>query len=214
MSPLSQLNFDRIYVINLKRRPDRWEHAGKQLADAGIECKQYEAVDGQQLQLKHPFMTAGMVGCWMTHRDIFKEAVENGYESILIFEDDLKLIDGFNLMLSLSLSKLPADWEFVYLGYTHYDDQPKTGLQKVNDFWIVPANCWGTQGYMVRGKEAIRKVYEGIKEVSKEQWQVDQQISMSILPESGLRYYAHYPSVVRQAGLTSDVQTQKLIFNE
>jgi len=46
----STLGFDKIYVINLKRRPDRKEALIKALP--GIDLTFIEAVDGQELSVE------------------------------------------------------------------------------------------------------------------------------------------------------------------
>ncbi len=42
-----KLGFDEVYVINLKRRPDRKEKMDRCLAELGVKFKYVEAVDGK-----------------------------------------------------------------------------------------------------------------------------------------------------------------------
>lgn len=43
----NKLGFDEVYMINLKRRPDRYEYMDQALKELGIDYKYFEAVDGR-----------------------------------------------------------------------------------------------------------------------------------------------------------------------
>jgi len=52
--PLRQF-FDRIYVINLDRRPDRWKKASERLARAGLDAKRYSASDARDTSMSEAY---------------------------------------------------------------------------------------------------------------------------------------------------------------
>ncbi len=50
-------------------------------------------------------------------KKIFKDAIANGYEHILICEDDLIITDNFDEILNKASPELPDDWDLFYLGF-------------------------------------------------------------------------------------------------
>lgn len=213
-SSLIKLNPDKIYCVTLERRKhDRLPHAQKQFESVGLldRVTFWNAFDGAASDFK-PFhdgsrvVTAGMYGCFMSHKLIFEDALRNNLESFVVFEDDLTFVGGFNTLLEWMLPDLPEDWQFAYLGYTEYGG---VGSYKkmVNENWVVPSAAWGTQGYMVRTREAMIKIHRYLNFTNR---QIDELLSGTILPESGIRYYAAFPSLIGQAFKTlgTDVQVE------
>ncbi len=206
--PLITLNFDRIYCLNLARREDRKQYAQMQLSEIGLhDVHFFPAVDGKEQKLMHwdQRITPGMIGCYESHKLMLKDALDNNFETICVFEDDIKPIDGFNLFLDRALPMIPNDWEFAYLGCTEYGGL-ESYKKKINNFWVIPKCAWGTQGYMIRGRKAIQRIYDLI--CKPQERQIDEELANHTLPESGLKYYAIFPSVVEQAyeEMGSDVQ--------
>ncbi len=207
-SELYKLNPDQIYCLTLAKRTDRHEHVVDTFENLGIDKYRFwTGIDGNEKGLSHfdERITPGMIGCYESHKDILKNALDNKYNCIIIFEDDIKPMDSFNEFLKISLPKIPKDWQFVYLGCTEYGGK-KSFKQKVNQFWVVPNCAWGTQAFMVRSREAIQKLYDMLSKPQKRQ--IDEELANHILPESGLKYYSIYPSIVSQEfeKLGSDVQ--------
>ncbi len=204
--PLHMLEMDAHYLVNLKRRPDRLAKATQELQKLGLANVQvFYAQDGAALKLSHPEerITPGMVGCFQTHKVILKEALERNYHSILILEDDFKPIDGFNQLLEIMLPQLPDDWQFVYWGYTEYAGFGSHKAQ-IAENWVIPNCGWGTQGYMIRTRDAIHKIWLALQ---KQTMQLDEQLTQVILPYSGLKYYACFPSIIDQhIELGTDIQ--------
>jgi GR25 family glycosyltransferase involved in LPS biosynthesis len=193
LNPLLKLNFDKVYVVNLERRPERLEHAKKEMEFAKIPFEVFKAVDGGALDLKIPWiprLTPGMLGCFESHFRIISEAVAKGYESICVFEDDVVFAPGFTEYMEEAIKSLPTDWQFCYLGCTEYGGI-KDYKKKINDHWVIPKCAWGTQGYMIRTKEALQLLQKRLEAV---EMQIDEQLSNLILPSSGLKYYALYPT--------------------
>jgi hypothetical protein len=69
------------FVINLERRPDRLESLIKEMDYIGWEFEIFKAVDKNS-----------HVGCSLSHIEIIKLAKEKEYESVLIIEDDCKIM--------------------------------------------------------------------------------------------------------------------------
>jgi len=126
--------FDKIYCVNLNRRPDRWELAQQEFARVGLTAvERYEAVDGASYDWSNvvSHLLVGELGLIETHINIIKEAIAKNYESILIFEDDVEFIDEF-FRVNEYMEALPSDWDMLYLGGNHnYGPYPQQINEKV-----------------------------------------------------------------------------------
>lgn len=115
-----QKYFDNIYVINLDKREDRWEHVQSELGKYDIEAERVSAVNG----FKHPKrkevnVNPGALGCSLSHIGVLEDAKENRYDSILVFEDDIVFERNFDRRFEDYYSQLPDDWKMLYLGGNH-----------------------------------------------------------------------------------------------
>jgi collagen beta-1,O-galactosyltransferase len=140
LSPLAEkdtLGFDQVYLINLKRRPDRKKKMDDCFDLLGVNYKYMDAVDGKtmdQVRLSQTFdnkhlndlspclplqsfleeneiqmlpgykdryhkrpMTFGEIGCFMSHYNIWRDVIENDYEQVVVFEDDIRFEPFFRL---------------------------------------------------------------------------------------------------------------------
>jgi GR25 family glycosyltransferase involved in LPS biosynthesis len=138
---------------------------------------------------------------------ILQEALRMGYERILIFEDDLTFITGFNGLMNHAVPIVPDDWEFLYLGYSYanvYEKYRKTEIP-VNEYWVIPGHNWGTQCYAINGRNTIIKLLDGLKKIND---QVDVQLTFKVLKQKCIKFYAIKPCAVGQLKDRSDVQTR------
>lgn len=95
----------KVYVVNMDNRPDRLKHIQSQLEYLDIKFIRISAVNGKDLTLeqqklfdkkrfvleqkKHSVL--GEIGCAMSHRNIWKDIVENKVSHALILEDDVNI---------------------------------------------------------------------------------------------------------------------------
>ena len=135
-SRLAVLNdaFDRIYVLSLDRATDRHAHIESELD--GVDYHFFKATDKLNLddeqviadgvydddkhhrrQRSHRSLSLGEVACSLSHRAIYEDAIEQGYESILVLEDDVEFLSGNLPAFAAACAELPEDWEFLLLGY-------------------------------------------------------------------------------------------------
>lgn len=208
--PLNALGLDKVYLINLNRRPDRLEAAMEQVSTVGLEgVERFEATDGtvNGFPVGENFLTPGMVGCYHSHRRILEDAYQQGYEKILVLEDDLQFVPGFNDLFNIVWEKRPPCIDWVWLGWFSRESEGRELVDKRhNEFWFVPEHIWGTQAYLI----LTRKGIEGArKALLKPKYQVDVQYCLE-LPKVSIDYWCPDPSLVAQAGFSTDIQQQKL----
>jgi len=102
--------FDKIYCINLDERTDRWEEAQKEFEKLNIEgVERFSAIKNRK----------GAIGCRESHLSIIKQAKELGLKNVLIFEDDLLVINENETKINQTVGELDkVEWDLVYLGAT------------------------------------------------------------------------------------------------
>lgn len=114
--------FDKIFVINLERRKDRWEHVLEQMKALGItEFERFEAYDRPTDHHGNP---NGNMGCTSSHRALYEIIAYQRIPRALIFEDDFAFcIDEPQQKFQQMIGEVPTDWDMLYLG-GHYAEKP------------------------------------------------------------------------------------------
>ena len=115
-----------VWIINLKRDTDKLSFMQTQMQRLGIDYQVIEAIDGRSLgeDQKAPYsrsialrdfgreLTAGEIGCALTHIRIWNLMVEKDIEELLILEDDVHL--GIGLIEVLKhRDRLPSDYQHI-----------------------------------------------------------------------------------------------------
>ncbi|MCY3754050.1 MAG: glycosyltransferase family 25 protein [Alphaproteobacteria bacterium] len=92
-----------VFVINLDRRPDRWEAMSAQLDRLGIAATRIPAVNGRLLAAQEEReqgtssdppgsdLSLGEVACAWSHRKALRALLDTGERAALILEDDAEL---------------------------------------------------------------------------------------------------------------------------
>ncbi len=107
--------FDKVYVINLKKREDRLNLVTNEMCKHRIFFERYDAVDGQLLQTELK-LRKGVVGCKLSHQNVIRDIAVSNFKTAAVFEDDIILHSDFDVLFPLFYKELPQDWDFVYLG--------------------------------------------------------------------------------------------------
>lgn len=110
--------FDKIYCINLDRRPDRWKKCSDLFQRDGIIVNKFSAIDKNNIK-NESNITDGQLACLSSHWNILNKALKEGYKKILIFEDDVSFDEGLNSFFENNLVDVPDDWKFLYFGGNH-----------------------------------------------------------------------------------------------
>jgi hypothetical protein len=126
---LNPITWDKIFIINLARRPDRKKSIEKFFTAQNIPCSDYEfieAYDGQSQSVitqyesnkksnpSNPIITPGHFACLLSHLKAIQLAKSRGYKKIMILEDDV-FTNESNLTLKLKSIQVP-EYDLLYLG--------------------------------------------------------------------------------------------------
>lgn len=99
--------FDKIYLINLSFRKERLGRSEKELQKFNIP---YEIVPA------YLDCADGRNGLYTTMIGLFRDALIKGYQHILVFEDDVKILrEDFNEIMDACIEQLPY-YDQLYLG--------------------------------------------------------------------------------------------------
>ena len=159
---------DKIFYINLDDRLDRRSQIEAEFAKYKIY--NYERVAGITLSTvpeKHGIMgpfnnevnkdkyIKGSLGCLASHRSIFALALERGYKSICIFEDDITLVGDFSALFDQFITELEwtnKSYQFAYMGLSgdHWGELVVKDKPKPSTVVQVKSRAYGTYAYIVR----------------------------------------------------------------
>lgn len=144
--------FDNVYVINLTKRLDRFNDVTAEMWNNNIKFERFEAIDGDLLEGEYE-LKKGVVGCKMSHNNVFYDVVKNKYKKVAIFEDDVVLHDDFNDLFLECYNELPRNWDFVYLGGNNYMPTIKVSEH------IEKTTCtYALHGYLIKYETAVKFV--------------------------------------------------------
>ena len=131
--------FDKILVVSVPRFKERQETVQHHLQGLpfdffwGVDKLQlnyeeaktngtYDAVKAKQLQRQGKVLNLGEIACSLSHRNLYATMIEQGWERVLILEDDVvPLIENMD-DLPDALKELPDNWELAYLGYLKHEE--------------------------------------------------------------------------------------------
>ena len=196
-------HFDKIYVINLDRRPDRYEAFQQEMAKYGIEnIERFSAIDGATIMANNIPLLAGEIGVLESHLEIVRKCKEEGLNNVLIMEDDVYFSDEI-LKLDEYMASVPKDWEFLYFGGNHVYGEPPV---LVNDKVIKLNYTVALQCVAING--SIFEVIEGV--LPKRQKQVD--AYYADLQET-FNAYGFYPNMAKQRAGFSDIQNRNVDYS-
>lgn len=142
-------HFDRVFVINLDRRADRWDHAKSEMQKLHLIAERFSAYDSPINDGK----PNGNMGCTASHRALLEIIAYNKWKRVLVLEDDfLTLYDDVPERLDAMLPEVPKDWDLIYLG-GHYAEKP---ISRVSPHVIRCAGMLTTSSYVITWQAARR----------------------------------------------------------
>ena len=151
-------DIDRVYVVNLDRRPDRWDRIQKDWADTGVELPltRYTACDGQVFLPPRSWDVGNAAfGCYLSHVSIMIEMARLGIEHALILEDDAVFAPDFRDRLTATLADMPAMYDQLYLGYQLLN-QDRIKPTRITDNLGRASNCNRNHAILYSRRGAVR----------------------------------------------------------
>ena len=198
------------WIITLKPESENVQELQQALKSQGLEANLFQAVDGRtampalepgeklakhRTRLRHLCdLTPPEVGCYLSHLRLIKKAWNEGFESICILEDDVKLEPDFARIMG-EITTLPSEVEMVRLmGLKIRKRKVVQPLGDGSHQLVRPERGWlGTQAYYLNrtGMEKVLKHASTIKEP------IDKMYDH--FWEGGLRLFGVEPHLVYEA---------------
>ena len=152
---LTEIKWDKIFIINLKRRNDRKKSMEQKLLKENIINYEFiEAIDGCDIEIKKEYeqlklddktkiINSGHYACLLSHIKVIELAKKNLYKNIMILEDDVMFEPNFmNIIKKIRLPK----FNLIYLG--GIIPEIKCGING----WIKTNGIMGAYGYIINHK--------------------------------------------------------------
>lgn len=203
--------FDKIFVINLDHRKDRWNECKLLFKKYNINnYERFTAVSPKLNEIsydqyknfivnKKDWYVPGAVGCKMSHLNIIKLAKHRGYKNILILEDDFSIskdVNEFNTILFQSMKEIDNNWDMLYLGGNNL-----VGPNKImsNKYIYKAVKVNTTHAYAIKSS-----IYDKcINEIGRCGTEIDDYYKRNI--QNKCKTYCIYPSLIKQRESVSDI---------
>ena len=148
MSSTYLKNIDKVFVVNLDIRKDRWETLCKEEPFITSIAERVPAVNGRTLKLT-PYIYSlfknnnfnwkkSVMGCALSHLNIWTKILSQKTGNLfLILEDDVRFISSQLSTWDKYAETIPSDAELVYIGGVLPPNRPglNSVIEPVNDFW-------------------------------------------------------------------------------
>jgi GR25 family glycosyltransferase involved in LPS biosynthesis len=110
------------FVISMRGCASRCGHVDRLIRNSPIPCTRWDATDGRALSddqiaavyhptthsPRYPFrLKPGEIGCFLSHRSIWRHIVDHSIDAALILEDDVELLPGFTTALQMVCESAP-----------------------------------------------------------------------------------------------------------
>lgn len=113
------------FVVNLDKDRERLESAKKQLEGSSIPFSRFTGINGKRMSPDQiatiatercaSFCTPGMLGCGASHIGVWKEAAKRRLDYVVVFEDDIRLLEDWDQRLLRILAHKPS-FDILLLG--------------------------------------------------------------------------------------------------
>jgi hypothetical protein len=107
--------FERVVVINLPERRDRRREMEAQLGKFSLSAEFFPAVKVTEVG---EWPGLGARGCFLSHYNVLKQALDAGARNVLLLEDDLDFSPRLPALTPELVRHLECEeWGFLYLGH-------------------------------------------------------------------------------------------------
>ncbi len=138
---------DKIYVINLDKRQDRFDSLIKAEPYLKYVIERIPGVDGKTLRLNNFIYKLfennifgwkkSIIGCYLSHITAWSKIASGHSNMTLVLEDDVRFNKDWISVWNKSLSCIPEDAELIYLGGVLPPNRAGLSLclEKINEYW-------------------------------------------------------------------------------
>lgn len=146
--------FDHVRVISLRERTDRQREVLEEFAAVGVDTARHrlEFYLADRPVSQGGFPTLGARGCFTSHREVLRQAIAAGAQSVLVFEDDVFLrrtsavaIDALVMAMNSTL------WDIIYFGYLKPESVSPAGPLTAWQGLTIGGHFYGIRGTYMRG---------------------------------------------------------------
>lgn len=194
---------DKYYFITLIDNELRKNNVEEQIHKHSI--KNYviwEAINLNTFNIKPKRdFSIGMISCFLSHIQVWKEGIHNQYDSIIVLEDDVFMNEDFSEQLSNVLNSLPEDYDFAFLGYYKHTTNKIDYID--NEHWQLCSSWHGAHCYLINLKSMKDKIYL----FNDMKYQIDFQIRY-LSNKNNINTYFLKDSIAHQIGFDTTVQKQ------
>lgn len=210
------------YLINLTKNKHRLDTFLEMYSNSSLSStlplQRMEAVDGSRLtydylktivspkvldgikyidknykRQKLEQLTRGMIGCFMSHIEIYKKCLKEGTDCVVVFEDDADFKDDIALYM-YNPNNYPDDWDIMLLGTVKIFEESNKPIHKMFKFW-------GTQGYIIN-KRGMQKMLDNSFPITH---QIDH-VMGELSTRNKLNVYRFNKNLVTQYPHVTDIQ--------
>ena len=188
---------DKIFIINLDKDVERLNNSYKQLNDYNINnYERYSAVygaaanihdlDNYTTKIGKLIASKSMIGCGISHINIWKRIIKEGINKCLILEDDFILVDNFLNKFNNIIKKSPAEYDILFLS-SNIVHNKNLKLYDIDDNFYKQLLISQTVGYIIT-IEGAKKILKYINKVS---YHIDFELCILSLLNADLVYFGN-----------------------
>jgi len=202
--------FERTLVINLPERRDRRREMQAQLKKFNLSAEFFPAIKVTEVG---DWPGLGARGCFLSHYNILKQALDAGARNVLILEDDLDFSPSLPTVTPEVLRQLEReDWGFLYLGHIESLPSDENSLPLVP--WAGPLR---TTHFLAVNRSALKRVVFFLEQVMSRPdghplggpQHVDGAYSMCRAQNEDIRTLVASPSLGWQRSSRSDISASR-----
>ena len=199
-------DIQHVLFINLDSRIDRRNHFESQFQKIGLQPQRFRAIRNAD----------GAIGCSMSHVACLELAIKNGWDHVLVCEDDSTIINPAQLVHQVNqfLKRFGDQWDMLLLAGNNF--QP---FQQVAPECVRVSNCQTANAYLVHRpyfERLLANFKEGLKHLIAEpdeqpKYAVDQYWKLLQRVD---RWYLIVPITVIQRTDYSDISRQHVDYSK
>ena len=156
----------------------------------------------------------GYLACLLSHLSIYKLAIDRGYKSILILEDDILIHKNAQQMVRDVMKKVPDNWDVLYLGYLKLSEDLKNWSHcmepeaYINDSIVRSNGFWCCHSYAINNnlmREILQIYNENSTPIEIDRFLVKLQTDNFLESNRKWNLYGCTPRIFGQVGCISDL---------